>query len=159
MQHFWSARVNCPLCRHEPDDAYDSYGDEDTNDSYESPLRDNYPRVRARLMAKARRMAKSDKRMARRVGTINKWSSIAAQHQALCNELDDKLRPVEDALNKRIKQRIKHFTDKAEAAHNAKYGDLIEAHRIARKTARTALGRARASRRMLVRDMWAAERA
>ena len=150
VRHFWSGRVNCPLCRSAPDDSYD----EDSDSDSDARLAVNHDRRnRARLLAKARRMAKTDKKMARRFATIDKWTRVSTEHNAISKALDEKLRPIEDALDKRIKQ----YTDKLEAQHDAKYGSLRAAYHTAKKTARTAQGRARASRRMLVRQMMANE--
>ena len=111
--------------------------------------------ARQRKLAKARRLAKKDKSLARRLETLNKWTTISSVNFKIAKELNDKLAPRERTLDATLRavetRMVDHF--------NHKHAGLIEGEKVARKTARTAQGNARRVRAGLIKTVTRLERA
>ena len=157
--HFWSGRVNCPICRHQPrfepdDDDQSSFFDDSSDDGWRRSVRERTA-MRKRKLAKGRRLAKKDKKLARRFEILRKWNTVSAVNSKIAKELKDKLAPRERALTATLRAVQTRLTDNFDLKH----ADLIEGEKVARKTARHAHSNARRVRAGLINTITRLEQA
>ena len=98
-------------------------------------------------MAKVRSDAKTDKRLARQLETMQKWKTAKRDAKRESCKLAEKLRPLEDKLQIELGIHAK----KRWATYDAKHASLIAAHKEATKLTRKASTQYGSSKRRIAR--------
>ena len=138
----------CPCCRAPPKDYI--YPDDLYNGDARSYLSDgDAPRGPSlgEAIAKVRSDAKTDKRLARQLQTMEKWKTAKKDANRESRKLAEKLRPLGDKLKIELDIHIK----KRWSTFDAKHGSLIAAHKEATKLAHKARAQYRLSKCRIAR--------
>ena len=122
---------SCPLCRDTPrdDDYYSDSGEWVEN---ESPPADHVTFGQA--ITNAKRDARTNKNVKRSFDTVKKWKLVASDATKELRAAQSVLRPIEDALDKKIEA----YSDKLWSQFETKHADLLQRHDEARARKRKA---------------------
>jgi DNA repair exonuclease SbcCD ATPase subunit len=112
----------CPICRdtpHKPDT--DSFYSEDDEFHVEDR------RIsRGEALKLAKRAGKTDKKIAKRVQTINKWKASIKEHRKAVKDCYGKLRPLEDKLEEKIETHNNRLWDAFDEKNRTLINQLAE---------------------------------
>lgn len=112
----------CPMCRDSPYNEPSNY-DEETDSEMGAYV--SY----CEALKKGREAAKTDKGTARMMKTIKKWKKQRSTAKREWKESQEKIQPLERAMN----QKIDEFIDKEKAKFDKKHAKLLEENKELRK--------------------------
>lgn len=123
----------CPLCRDTPNADADYYSDDgEWVEQDEGPPADHVSFGQA--ISEAKRDARTNKQIKRSFDTVKKWKDIQSDASKQLRVTQATLRPIEDALDKKIEA----YSNKLWTQFETKHADLLETHDQALKLKRKA---------------------